>query len=288
MITDAYYAQKFVDGKGVPNERTAITAWCRALYNLVPTVNSIISEHASIPMNYFSIEYPEDSKSKEIFMRQIDELQLTSIMSQMLLEYWILGEVYTYSELNERNGIFDRIIIQNPDYIIVKRSVLSLNEAEIYLRPDENIRRIALSDKKEDVDIKKQLSTNIIDTINRGENIKLNNFYVGSIIRKTSPYEIRGTSYLVPLISSFIENSNPDKDLIATCLMDPKVSSLAAERAFSAYRYVLLALKQWVNHKVFAPIAKINDLYQRRDDAKTLIMPNVKFDMEAIRKALGA
>ncbi|NCX77014.1 MAG: hypothetical protein EBX09_08290, partial [Actinobacteria bacterium] len=44
---------------------------------------------------------------------------------QVAQEYWLLGEAFIYAELNESKGKWDRLLIQNPDYMVVKRTVVA-------------------------------------------------------------------------------------------------------------------------------------------------------------------
>jgi hypothetical protein len=101
-----------------------------------------------------------------------------------------------YAELDERAAKWSRILIQNPDYMVVKRSVIA-GEPIISLRPDENLRRIVTSNRPSDIQQRQQLDKKIIEHVRRGENIPLSNFYVSHLARRISPYEIRGTGLII-------------------------------------------------------------------------------------------
>jgi hypothetical protein len=115
-----------------------------------------------------------------------------NICVQIAQEYWLLGESFVYAELNESQGKWSRLLLQNPDYMIVQRTIVA-NEPLIMLRPDENLKKIVFSNKAADIEQRKQLNPYIIDSVKRGGNIPLDNFYVSHLARKISPYEIRGT-----------------------------------------------------------------------------------------------
>lgn len=122
----------------------------------------------------------------------IEETGLMNICVQVGMEYWLLGEAFVYGELDQHQGKWRRLLIQNPDYMVVNRTVVA-DEPIIMLRPDQNLKRIVQSNKPADMEQRKQLNQYIVDAVKRGQNIPLNNFNVSHLARKISPYEIRGT-----------------------------------------------------------------------------------------------
>jgi hypothetical protein len=175
----------------LPRDRATINAWNRSFYALNPAVHNAINLHATYPISKLSIKCP-NKKVEQFFSNMVEELDLMNVCVQIAQEYWLLGEAFVYAELDEAQAKWSRIIVQNPDYIVVKRSVMA-NEPIIMLRPDENLRRIVFSNRPADLEQKSQLNPTIIEHIKRGENIPLDNFYVSHIARRISPYEIRGT-----------------------------------------------------------------------------------------------
>jgi hypothetical protein len=128
----------------------------------------------------------------------IEELDLMNICVQIAQEFWLLGEAFVYAEYDERNGKWSRLLLQNPDYMIVQKTVVS-NEPTIMLRPDQNLQKIVNSNKPADIEQRKQLNQYIVDSVKRGQNIPLDNWNVSHIARKVSPYESRGTGLPVAI-----------------------------------------------------------------------------------------
>jgi hypothetical protein len=175
----------------LPRDRPTINAWCRSFYALNPFVHNAINLHSAYPISKLNIKCPNKDIEK-FFNDMIEEIDLMNICVQIAQEYWLLGEAFVYAELDESRGKWGRLVIQNPDYMLVKRTVIA-NEPSIMLRPDENLKKIVFSNKPTDIEQRKQLNQYIIDSIKRGENIPLDNFNVSHLARKISPYEIRGT-----------------------------------------------------------------------------------------------
>jgi hypothetical protein len=175
----------------LPRDRATINAWCRSFYALNPFVHNAINLHSTYPISKLNIKCPNKDIEK-FFNDMIEEIDLMNICVQIAQEYWLLGESFVYAELDESRGKWSRLLIQNPDYMIVKRTVVA-NEPIIMLRPDENLKKIIFSNRPTDIEQRKQLNSHIIDSVKRGENIPLDNFHVSHLARRISPYEIRGT-----------------------------------------------------------------------------------------------
>lgn len=175
----------------LPRDKATINAWCRAFFVLNPFVNNAISLHSTYPISKLNIKCANKTVEK-FFNDMIEELDIMNLCVQIAQEYWLLGEAFVYAELDQNKGKWDRFVIQNPDYMVVKRTVSS-SEPLIMLRPDENLKRVVMSNKPSDIEQKKQLNSDIIDKIKKGENIPMNSFNISHLARKISPYEIRGT-----------------------------------------------------------------------------------------------
>jgi hypothetical protein len=175
----------------LPRDRATINAWCRSFYALNPFVHNAINLHSTYPISKLNIKCPNKDIEK-FFNDMIEEIDLMNICVQIAQEYWLLGESFVYAELDESRGKWSRLLIQNPDYMLVKRTVVA-NEPIIMLHPDENLKKIIFSNKSTDIEQRKQLNQHIIDSVKRGENIPLDNFHVSHLARRISPYEIRGT-----------------------------------------------------------------------------------------------
>jgi len=175
----------------LPRDRATINAWSRAFFALNPFVQNAITLHSTYPISKLNIKC-KDEKVQAFFEGMIEETDLMNICVQIAQEYWLLGEAFVYAELDERSAKWSRFIIQNPDYVTVKHSVIA-GEPVLSLRPDENLKRIVTSNKPSDVQQRQRLDKAIIEHVRRNENIPLGNFYASHIARRLNPYDTRGT-----------------------------------------------------------------------------------------------
>jgi hypothetical protein len=195
LVPEVYSPLWLNSNLNLPRDRATVNAWNRSFFALNPIVHNAISLHSTYPISKLNIRC-KDPIHQRFFETMCEEVDLMNICTQIAQEYWTLGEAFVYGELDERLGKWSRLLIQNPDYMVVQRSVVA-GEPIISLRPDENLRRICTSNKPSDLQQKQQLSKNIIDAVKRGQNIPLSNFYVSHLANRISPYEIRGTSLIV-------------------------------------------------------------------------------------------
>lgn len=186
----------------LPRDRATINAWCRSFFALNPIVQNAITLHSTYPISKLNIKC-RNPKVEKFFAAMIEEIDLMNVCVQIAQEYWTLGETFVYGELDDRTLKWSRLIIQNPDYIVVKRSVIA-GEPIISLRPDENLRRIVFSNRPSDIQQRRQLDPAIVEHVKRNQNIPLNNFYVSHLARRISPYEIRGTGLPVSCFRSLM------------------------------------------------------------------------------------
>lgn len=175
----------------LPRDRATINAWCRSFFALNPMVHNAITLHSTYPISKLNIKCKNEKVAK-FFEQMIEEIDLMNVCVQIAQEYWTLGETFIYAELNNSTAKWSRLLLQNPDYITVKPSVIA-EEPIISLRPDENLKRIITSNRPGDIQQRQKLDKSIIEHVKRGENIPLSNFYVSHLARKISPYETRGT-----------------------------------------------------------------------------------------------
>lgn len=192
------YSPLWLDSNlNLPRDRQTTNAWSRAFYALNGLVHNAIQLHSTYPISKLNITC-ENPKVEAFFQEMSEELDLLNVCSSISQEYWVIGEAFPYAELDEGNRKWSRILIQNPDYIVLQRSVIAA-EPIISLRPDENLRRIVNSNRPIDMVQRERLDPSIIEHVRRGEHIPLDNLYVSHIARKLNPYDTRGTGIITPI-----------------------------------------------------------------------------------------
>jgi hypothetical protein len=194
--------------------------------------------------------------------------------------------------MDEAEGIFDRVIIQNPDYILVKNEFM---DKKYFLRPDEKLQRICHSDDQKDLKAQSLLDPVIVNCVKNRENIPLNSFYFYHASRKMSPYEIRGTSFLVPLFRTLIKLDHADafeveslNKTVRACLYDTSIQNRTeadVTALFELYDYLTSQLEYWINKKILTPVFNIQNTNKKEYNPTT--SPRAAFNKKKMKKVIG-
>lgn len=302
--------EKLVNNSGLPRDRATLNAWCRSYAALDPIVNKTIEFYATYPCKFLQIKQPSGAEVSRFFSSQIDKIGLLDLLPEIFQEYWTVGECFVYCDFNESLKMWNRIFLQNPDYVVVKRSITDgVDGVQISLRPDERLRTLILKENPSSYDAIElaKLDKNIIECVKNGENIPLNNFNVSYLVRRQSPYDIRGTSPLMSVLrnlailekirtlSKEYNYSSTDQiqleKIVKETLGHPDTlmkgdgairKELAKNRILQSMNMITI----WLHRKIFAPVAKLNDFYEYKDGSKQLILPKVIFDSKKFSATL--
>jgi hypothetical protein len=186
----------------LPRDRITVNSWVRNYYKLHPIVRNAINLHATYPISKLNLKC-SDRKILQFFETMAEEVDLMTVLGDVSLEYWMMGECFPYAELNESSGKWKQISIQNPDYILVKKSVLA-SEPIILLRPDRKLQELAMSSNPGDVQLRKQIPEKILYHIRQGQAIPLDNFNVTHLKMLSAPYDVYGTSIIVSVFKDLM------------------------------------------------------------------------------------
>ena len=195
MTPDVFSPLYLLANLNLPRDRVTMNSWNRIYYDTNPIVRNAINLHSSYPMSKINISC-KNKKVQQFFMEWSEKIDLYSIVYVAALEYWKLGEVFPYAELDANSGTWNRITILNPDYVHVKKSVIG-DQSIISLMPDANLKRMVTSTDPSDLMIKSKLPKHIVEYVRKNQNIPLDIFNVSHLKLLSSPYDIRGTSIIV-------------------------------------------------------------------------------------------
>lgn len=195
MAPDVFSPLFLLANLNLPRDRVTMNSWNRIYYDTNPIVRNAVNLHSSYPLSKINISC-KNKKVQQFFLEWSEKIDLYSVVYGVALEYWKLGEVFPYSELDQSSGTWKRITILNPDYVQVKKSVIG-DQTIISLMPDATLKRLATSSDPSDAVIKSKLPNHILDYVRRNQNIPLDSFNVSHLKLLSSPYDIRGTSIVV-------------------------------------------------------------------------------------------
>lgn len=179
----------------LPRDRMTMNAWNRVFTDTHPIVKNAITLHSTYPISKINVKC-KHRKVEQFFNDMAERIDLFNVIADVAFQFWQLGEVFPYAQLDENNGIWDSIVVQNPDYVTVKKSVVA-NTSIISLRPDEVLKKVVTSNHPSDVKLRAQIPDSIIHHVRKNEPIPLDNFNVTHLKMLSNAYDSRGTSIIV-------------------------------------------------------------------------------------------
>lgn len=188
----------------LPRDRREINEWCRHFYRTEPIIATSLDLHTEFPISDFN-NVCSDPYVKQFFdYMAFDKLDIINLLLDIGLEYWKIGDVFPFGQLNETEGMWERFAILNPDYVDIQSSIMA-EEAIIELIPDSKIQSIVSGGPRgEFAEIYNQLPDEVVRQVKMGRNIRLDNRLVSHIAHKAAPYETWGTPMMMRCFKTLI------------------------------------------------------------------------------------
>jgi len=190
------YSPQYLDSSlNLPRDQRTQNAWNRNYFTTNPIVRSAITLHASYTTGKFKLVC-KDKKILAFFEDMLHKMNFQNTLLEMGIEYFKLGEIFPYAELDEEHGVWDYVIVHNPDFIRVPPPNPLSKDPMVTLVPDEALKKIVTSNNPIDMALRQHIPDDVLLHIQRGEDIPLDNFNVSHIKMLSSPYDTRGVSMI--------------------------------------------------------------------------------------------
>jgi len=206
-------------GKGydieMTNDRHALVASgyvcsnCRFFYENEPKVAAGIDFYSQFPMNGFKLSC-KNKKIMKFYEKMIKRIKLDHWLRLISFEYHLFGDVFPFVEFecaachntgmkpngapcNHPGGDIKRIVVMNPDWIMVHSSPLA-SDPVFTLEPDDELKGIIA--EKKPAEIYNRLPKSLINAIMTSQPIQLANRCISHIKHQGSPYGAFGVSMI--------------------------------------------------------------------------------------------
>jgi len=294
----------------LPRDRVTMNAWNRIFYDTHPIVRNAINLHASFPISKINISHPV-KEIQEFFLEMAERIDLYSVVYGVALEYFKLGEVFPYAELDRDLGSWKRITILNPDYVHVKKTAIG-DQVIISLRYDVRGTSIIVS-------VYKDLM--LYDKLRESKFAQADGMINPMTLVKLGNGEYRPTQSDIEAMRMALEEAQYDKDfklvthdgvaiervgynggvmeigtdvehilanlyaglMVPKALMDQEgatyaSSSVGLEVLRQRYDIFRNMIKKWLEQKIFAPISELQDFFIYQNGKKVLQVPVIDFN----------
>lgn len=205
MGTSSFYHPLFQStNMMLPRDRRERNEWCRHFYRTEPIIATAIDMHTEYPISDFSNICSDPDIKKFFDYMAFDKLNINQLLLDIGHEYWKIGDVFPFGQLNEHDGMWDKFTLLNADYIDIQSNAFA-EDPIIQLIPDSQIIAIVNAGPSgEYADIYKQLPAEVIRSVREGKNIPLDNRLVFHIAHKASQYELWGTPTMMRCFKTLI------------------------------------------------------------------------------------
>ena len=221
----------------LPRNLLEINAWCRYFYKYDPYVSTAIDMHAELPLSKMRLQPPKSADKRrsqmilEHFVKMVsnDGIDLYNKLLQIGVEYYKLGNVFPYLQLNENKTAWEKLTLLDPDYINIEKLQFT-NAMKIELIPNDRLREIInRGDFDQHTGVLSQTIDPVIKTkVQSAENIPLGtntlSSHVSHIARKMGDYEVLGTSLIERNFKALVykDRLRRSQDAIAVRHLTPK------------------------------------------------------------------
>lgn len=221
----------------LPRNLLEINSWCRYFYKYDPYVSTAIDMHAELPLSKMRLQPPKcEDKNKSLMilnhyekMIGTDGIDLYNKLLQVGVEYYKLGNVYPWLQLNQDKTAWEKLTLLDPDYIVIEKLQFT-NAMSIELIANDRLREIinrGHTDQRTGV-LAETIPEEVRDLVMKGKNIPLsvqiNESHVSHITRKMGDYEVLGTSLIERNFKALVykDRLRRSQDAIAVRHLTPK------------------------------------------------------------------
>lgn len=164
-----------------------------------PVAGPAIDLYSELPWSDFQLIGIEDRTIAQTYMDALNNINLTAHMPEISSEFLSMGKVIGHLLMDESKGIWERMIIHDPDWIRVTPIPIPGFQPKLDIIPTPDMRSWAHSQDERDIDAQREIGE-LAAMIRAGQEIPLpteNTFYIP---RRTAPYDVIGASAYTRII----------------------------------------------------------------------------------------
>jgi hypothetical protein len=164
-----------------------------------PVAGPAIDLYSELPWSDFQLIGIEDREIAQLYMDALNNINLTAHMPEISSEFLSMGKVIGHLLMDESRGIWERMIIHDPDWIRVTPIPIPGFQPKLDIIPTPDMRAWAHSQDDRDIDAQREIRE-LVAMIRAGQEIPLppeNTFYIP---RRTAPYDVIGASAYTRII----------------------------------------------------------------------------------------
>jgi len=164
-----------------------------------PVAGPAVDLYSDLPWSEFQFTGLEDREIANVYTDAMNNLDITNELPGITGEFLGMGKVIGHLIMDEIHGVWDRMIIHDPDWIRVSPIPVPGFQPKLDIIPTPDLKAWANSTDERDQEAQDEVEE-LAAMIRNGQDIPLpteNSFYLP---RKTSPYDVIGASVYTRII----------------------------------------------------------------------------------------
>jgi hypothetical protein len=179
----------------MPRDRKQINVWCRNFFMTEAIPAAVIELYACLPITSWTIECSNPQIRKE-FEDMCKRIKLREVLQGIALEYYMIGDVFIMSELDEQHKTWKNLTILNPDQVEVQRSPF-VSEPVIDFIPDDNIKKIIFDRNPPALyNHFRMFLPDVVEAVRAGKPVPIDPAHITHLKHMPTPYGVYGTPLL--------------------------------------------------------------------------------------------
>ena len=178
----------------------------RHYYKYDPYVRSIIDFHTETPISDFELRCPENPEAQDYYNDFKDRKNLINVCSNLLRDYWLLGESFFYGNWDADNQEFLEFVQLPPEEVEVHSAYISTQRVYV-LRPNREIAKMMKSSNIADralSEMIRKINPEQAEHLKRNRPFPLDTNRLIVMQREMSGYSNRGVSPVMAVVKDLM------------------------------------------------------------------------------------
>lgn len=188
----------------LPQDRKVLNQWIRYYDRFQALIGNSLDLHSEIVVSPFELDLVSDDDMVINMYKEMafDKLDLFNRSVEMIREFYLIGEVFPFLQWNEKEGVFDQLVVMDPDYVhIHPHPFVHVKDAMTFeIEPSEVLKEFVNSTDEIDMRLQRYLDPAVRTAIASGRMIRVSPFNLTALMKRASPYDNRGTSIILRCI----------------------------------------------------------------------------------------
>lgn len=183
----------------LPQDRKVLNQWLKYYDRLSPIVGNSLDLHSEVCVSPYTLDGIEDEEVLKIFRDMDDDLDSFNKDTEIIREFYLMGEVFPFAQWNTQKGVFDQMIMIDPDYVQVHpHPFVHVKDAAIFeIEPSDLLKEFVNSSDPIDEKLKQRMDPRVRAAVGSGNSFRVSSFNMTGLLKRSSPYDIRGTSIVL-------------------------------------------------------------------------------------------